>query len=287
MDNINPIAMTSHGPPNKKPKCVGDKSVVEIQSILECPVCLLTPRNPEKVHICSNHHIVCDNCKSKIDKCPVCRSENFQGKNPLLEKILSALPKICSFAENGCEVEFEPRNGDGMENHLKICQHRQIDCAYNNCNVKVSFSNLKKHMEDIHEMDCIDGYDNYKMAVKVEEFTREKRVSHWYPSYMKFDGQVFYIQAFQKNDHFYLQCIFHGTEAESKKYFCDISAENEASPRFKAKVNFSVDVISVDIPKAARYNMKSSIFSITNHMAQQLWNKNEEDISFKITIKRE
>ena len=40
LDIINSIAMTSHGPPNKKPKRVGEKSVEEIQSILECQVCL-------------------------------------------------------------------------------------------------------------------------------------------------------------------------------------------------------------------------------------------------------
>ena len=283
MDNINPIAMTSHGLPNKKPKCVGDKSVVEIQSILECPVCLLTPRNPEKVHICSNHHIVCDNCKSKIDKCPVCRSENFQGKNPLLEKILSALPKICSFAEYGCEVEFEPRNGDEMENHLKICQYRQIDCAYNNCDLKVSFLNLQKHMEENHELDLIEDY--YTIIMKPEDFT-EQEDSSWFPKFMKFDKKIFFIHAFIEDDQMSLQCLFYGTEADSKTYFCDISAENEASPRYKAKVNFSKDVISVDIPKADR-DIKNSTFTISMDMAEQLWNKDQENIIFKITINRE
>ena len=131
-------------------KSVGDKSVEKIQNILECPVCYQTPKNPEKIQICSNHHIVCENCKSKIDKCPTCRTENFQGKNPLLQKILSALPKICPFVDEGCEI-IEPQDDDELENHLKICQYRPIDCVHNPCKSKIPFSNLIKHIEENHK----------------------------------------------------------------------------------------------------------------------------------------
>ena len=278
--------MTSSGPPNKKPKCVGDKSVVEIQSILECPVCLLTPKNPDKIHICSNHHIICDNCKPKVQKCPTCRSENFQGKNPLLQKILSALPKICSFAEDGCEVEFEPKNRDEFENHLKTCQYRQIDCAYNNCNIKIAFTSLSKHIEDNHHPKVMDNERHYQIKVLADVFTKQSG-SFWFPKIIHFDDQVFFIQAFALKDQMSLQCHFYGTETESKKYFCEISSENEALPRYKVKVNLSGDIISVDIPKGARHEVKNSTFTISMHMAKQLWNKTQEEIKFKITIKRE
>ena len=273
--------MTSNEPSNKKAKCIEEKSIEEIQSILECPVCLLTPRNPEKIHICSNHHIICENCKPKVQKCPTCRSENFQGKNPLLQKILSALPKICSFAEEGCQVEFEPKNGEELEKHLKICQYRQIDCVHNSCDLKVSFSNLQKHMEENHELDLIDNY--YKIIVKPEDLTGQDDFS-WLPSFIKFEDKIFYVQAFTEGDQMALQCYFHGTETESKKYFCEIFIENEALSRYK--VDISGDVISVDIPKADR-NMKNSTFTISMAMAKQLWNKDQENIIFKITINRD
>ena len=272
--------MTSNEPPNKKPKSIGDKSLEEIQSILECPVCYQTPKNPEKIHICSNNHIVCDTCKSRIDKCPTCRSKKFQGKNSLLQKLLSALPKICQFKDEGCEVEFEPKNGDDLENHLKICQHRQIDCVYNDCDLKVSFLNLKKHMEENHLLNFIDNY--YKIIVKPEDFTDD---CSWFPSFMKFDDKIFYVQVFTEENQMSLQCYFHGTEAESRKYFFEMFVENDPSSRHELRVNFSGEVISVDIPNASRFDINDSTFNISNQMAKWLWNKDKELISFKITIK--
>ena len=139
--------------------------------------------------------------------------------------------------------------------------------------------------EETHQLDKMANDKDYAIIVQPGRFSDNRGYS-WFPSFIQFDNQVFYIQAFQKNNELSLQCHFHGTEAESKKYFCDISAENDALPRFKAKINFSRDVISVDIPKTNR-NIKTSTFTISMDMAKQLWNENEEFISFRITIKRE
>ena len=107
-------------PPAKKPKYVED-----IQKLLECPVCLLNPKYPDKVHFCSNGHMICHGCYGQIRTCPVCRSENLKGQNPLLKQVLSRLPRLCPFSEQGCGVESD---GIDMERHVKICPFRLIDC---------------------------------------------------------------------------------------------------------------------------------------------------------------
>ena len=281
--------MTSNEPPNEKPMSIGDKSVEDIQSILECPVCYQTPRNPEKIHICSNHHIVCDNCKSKIDKCPVCRSQNFSGKNPLLQKILSALPKSCPFVDEGCEFN-KPISGAELNKHLKICQYRLIDCVYNLCNSKIPFLTLSKHIEDNHDPTFIDNKDYHSILVEPDRFTEQDEYDcfSWFPSVIKFDEKLFYVQTVIDDNQMSTQCLFYGTETESKKYFFEIFVENEPSlSRHKLQLNFSGDVISVDIPKASRNDFDDSTFNISNHMAKRLWNKDEEEVRFKITIKHE
>ena len=53
-------------PPAKKQKCLGFRSVSDIQRILECPVCFNTPENSDQVQFCSNGHVLCDGCHKKI-----------------------------------------------------------------------------------------------------------------------------------------------------------------------------------------------------------------------------
>ena len=77
--------MSTNPPPRKVPKCVTFKCVKDLQRILECPVCFITPEDPEKAHFCSNGHMICGSCRKNVQKCPVCRSVDLKGQNPLLK----------------------------------------------------------------------------------------------------------------------------------------------------------------------------------------------------------
>ena len=63
---------------------------------LECVVCYEVPLAPTQVFSCTEHHLLCRECKSNINilSCPVCR-QNFQRKPPtrnrLAEKMIVAL----------------------------------------------------------------------------------------------------------------------------------------------------------------------------------------------------
>ena len=100
--------MSSNPPPSKKLKSVTFEGIKDIQRILECPICLQMPKNPDQVHFCSNGHLICHDCHGKVQNCPICRSDDLNGQNPLLKQVLLALPKLCPY--QGCEAE--PKNDE-------------------------------------------------------------------------------------------------------------------------------------------------------------------------------
>ena len=115
-------------------------SLKNIRKFLECPVCLTTPSNPGKTHFCSNYHVVCDSCFMKVERCPTCRSDKFIVQNTFLQNILSVLPKICPYTEEGCNQEFEPEDETELEKHVENCDNRRIDCLHSYCSTRVSDS---------------------------------------------------------------------------------------------------------------------------------------------------
>ena len=45
-----------------------------LRDIVECPVCLKTPRCGAPIFQCRNGHIICRDCYKRVEKhCPVCR----------------------------------------------------------------------------------------------------------------------------------------------------------------------------------------------------------------------
>ena len=272
--------MATTEPPNKKPKCVGIKGLKNIQRILECPVCLSTPKNPDKIHLCSNEHMICDNCFPRVKNCPMCRSNYVHSKNTLLKQILSALPKLCTYADEGCNVE--PRD-DEMENHVKNCQFRPIECINKSCNDEISFKSLLEHLEAIHDADTeeyVDEGSTYVINIDKELFD-QRDFDFWPPTLFKFDDQTFIFWVCKSEVQFYVQCFIYGTKEEGKNYFCKIKIKDESKPKYK--LSFSGEVISVDTPKGER-DIHFGTLSFSKTMAEALWNGT--NISFQLKLEK-
>ena len=62
-----------------------------LRDLLECPVCTGTIESVP-VYQCQNGHITgCNDCISKLDKCPMCRDANIKIRNLQLEKVVERL----------------------------------------------------------------------------------------------------------------------------------------------------------------------------------------------------
>ena len=275
--------MTSNPPPSKKLKSasVTFKGIKDIQKILECPICLQIPKNPDQVHFCSNGHLICHDCHSKVQNCPICRSDDLNGQNPLLKQVLSALPKLCPY--QGCEAE--PKD-DELEEHRKICLYRPIDCLAHSkkCIEKVPFNSLVKHHEERHKITIRSNSGEYRITIKESHFASE--MIYWDPNVIRtFEEHTFFLRCFITKNLFIIQCFIHGTETDAKKYSCEISISNKANSRYK--LFFPCDVISVDIPKTANESndFKDNI-TLSKNIIQKIWSNENDAISIQASIQK-
>ena len=66
----------SNGDPSK----IGNKisAPFRLRDIVECPVCLKTPRYGAPIFQCRNGHIICRDCYKRVEiNCPVCRVDLY------------------------------------------------------------------------------------------------------------------------------------------------------------------------------------------------------------------
>ncbi|PNF19740.1 hypothetical protein B7P43_G14755 [Cryptotermes secundus] len=94
-----------------------------ISTQLECLLCveIMTP----PIVVCSNGHMICNNCKPKLDKCHFCRAIITSRKNIFAEEISKLLKVRCSYAHEGCQVQESP---DKIEEHEVACFYQPVEC---------------------------------------------------------------------------------------------------------------------------------------------------------------
>ena len=140
------------------------KKEVAQEILLEfaCSVCQDVP-GPVGVrknrYACSNGHMVCDECK--IHEC-TCKSMTFGGSLTFIEKVLDKLHwHYCSHFKHGCRDLVEARN---LEDHVKTCIFRKINCPDFDCGNQVLFKDINDHVINDHK-------DWSDIATKIDEKT--------------------------------------------------------------------------------------------------------------------
>ena len=75
-----------------------------VLTLLECPVCLLPPRD-SPIYQCSVGHIVCNECKPSLVRCPICviKYRSTLTRDFFAEKLLEHL-------ERRCRITFDRTN---------------------------------------------------------------------------------------------------------------------------------------------------------------------------------
>ena len=61
-----------------------------IKDLSECPVCIEAIKSAP-IHQCANGHVICKNCISKLDSCPICRSDSTLARNLMFEQIIAKI----------------------------------------------------------------------------------------------------------------------------------------------------------------------------------------------------
>ena len=123
---------------------------------LECPVCLMTLRDPHIISCCGNEF--CQVCIERVQRdgkpCPLCNEQNFSTiLNKKLAREIKALVVSCPHKAEGCEWEGElgelpnclnPEVGHGQ----KGCGYVIVACSYK-CGVYLQRRNIRAHEMEI------------------------------------------------------------------------------------------------------------------------------------------
>ena len=124
----------------------------------ECPVCLLTIREPHQVTCCG--YSFCHSCiqriKDKNKPCPTCKKEGFSDFPDMrLKRALYTLKVHCSHQKDGCEWTGELGQLDvhlyedpEPEKQLNGCQFVEIDCLYE-CGDRLQRRYMHKHQTEL------------------------------------------------------------------------------------------------------------------------------------------
>ena len=218
-----------------------------LKDILQCPICLLVPNKNEKVNVCDNGHMICNECRTQISLCPICRSDKLEFQSPLLKKILDSLPSRCPNYDSGCQESFEDE--EERKQHKINCEFRKIDCMQLRCEEKVMYKNLLQHLRDSHfALDSYSPLVNYIMS----NSHFEKNNYYFPPTFFKyFDNETFIFMFYSSQKGFYAaECFYHGSEIDASKYLCEITFKNAKDGRIKI-INCGY-VIPVDTMKQNR-----------------------------------
>ena len=131
---------------------------------LECPICLLTLRDPHVISCCGNEfcQVCIDRVKRDGKRCPLCNEQKFSTMlHKKLVREVNALVVRCPQKELGCEWEGElsqvqnhlyPRADDpelGLRSTVKPmgCHYVTVACTYK-CGAELQRGLLAKHERD-------------------------------------------------------------------------------------------------------------------------------------------
>ena len=59
---------------------------------------------------CRNGHVMCNNCRPKVQSCPICRDVDIDIRNMFAEKAITFMAIPCEFGQFGCKLEIPYRD---------------------------------------------------------------------------------------------------------------------------------------------------------------------------------
>ena len=120
------------------------EQIESLEANLECPVCLVLPRELP-IPCCVSGHIVCRTCKEHVSNCPTCRQpmpENMT--NSLAGALIEQTVKHkCKYNDQGCEVKMMLLD---LKVHERKCPERTVLCPKEGCGAVVKLKEFDDHM---------------------------------------------------------------------------------------------------------------------------------------------
>merc|ERR1719193_2267694 len=174
-----------------------EKALEEQQSMVECPVCLMLPREGPAVPCCPQGHFICSQCLDKRkaqDKqdCPTCRGPMGEGRSLLAFTVVKQAKHECTLEGCSTVVPF-----DEIKQHEERCNWRLVICpgSTRSCNVMVPFQKVEEHLKDCSGFVVPPGWDegtgvSCKRSMAKTKFEDQESV-YWRTQVVKYADEIF------------------------------------------------------------------------------------------------
>ena len=220
------------------------ETLEELRGLIECPVCLVVPRDQRPVPVCRNGHIVCRPCKDRIileagegqqAKCPSCMVDLGNATSLIASRLVEKVEHECE--NDGCGEMFKLSQ---LVGHQDICLFRKVRCPGRGvtCNLQLPFNKVKEHLKD-----CPDTSENNNTWAEIH--TQEARDSdkfcYWKTKAISAHDRLFFVKHRKENSIHYYEALMLGSEEECMGYQASITiqkpGQNTYSKHFARNVS--------------------------------------------------
>jgi len=239
------------------------KMVAELEEKVECPVCLVVPREGP-VPCCPHGHITCSPCLGKLraegrQECPTCRVPIGEGRSALARIVIEHMDHQCSF--QGCQVKVASKD---YRRHQEDCEHRRVICPSSNfsCSKIMAFCEVEEHAITCRGVDQEEAMEVVsKCEIREDEMHTEQTLK-WSSQVMKTkDGEVFFLRMNRIDDVFSLEVVMLGNEEECKRFSVEASIIDAITEEVACKSVFHPRPISSSNNTEICLNIKQAGFA--------------------------
>lgn len=209
------------------------KLVTELQSSLECPVCLDTIRTAP-VQCCRNGHLICSLCITRTHICPTCRAPmTLQSGQRCVShsanRLVDLLPHPCTNRDSGCEVEELLGT---LTQHEQDCPYRLVRCPIGYCTDNIPMASLSEHVSAYPHFLTTHAYPTsniltFSRYIPSQNMGQQNtfQLKSFDPIRFTFSGAIFYLQTITSPDKRFLYNFvqLEGTKEDCAKYWASIT----------------------------------------------------------------
>ena len=256
------------------------KLMSEMKANMECPVCLILPREGP-VPCCPRGHLLCRSCLDKMlpkvdgkKECPTCREPMGEGKSLLAKMLIENMEHECDL--DGCK-EVLPFNEH--EQHKKVCAFRPVICPGNNppCKAMVPFCEVEKHAEicpEIAHWSPVLGKTHTGLSLPQDRLN-DQNVT-WNTFQFNIDGEVFFLRSRKEVNNFVFELVMKGDEADCKRFTATIAILDS---------NWEPSYISISNPRPLGIsNDEDSCLSVRMKSLAKVWQLRGDSYRFDVSV---
>jgi len=202
-------------------------SMEEFKEAIKCPICFEVPR-VGPISVCPEGHLVCKECKPKIDNCPVCRVRMVGGKSQLAILVTDHISHDCG--NEKCKESFRL---EALVSHEKVCAHRVVSCPYSLCGKNVPLAKLTHHLLASKKVCCAqtnaaiateNGFNSRTYFIR--KVTRRKMI--WpIDIFTYFDDVDYAVYPYKFEEQFFIVVVMFAPDQECAKFRLELTVHGK------------------------------------------------------------